>query len=86
MTLHVEQDHTDQMRSLYASDPQVVAWTLSNVEMRSALRRLEREDRLVGRGLADAIARTNELWESVDVVRLTGGLKAPSKRLLATHR
>jgi predicted nucleic acid-binding protein len=85
VTLHVEQELTNQTRSLYASDPEVVAWALSDVEMRSALRRLEREGRLVGRALADAIARVDALWESVHVVQLTDGVKARAKRLLAAH-
>lgn len=85
VTLHVEQAHTVQTRSLYESDPSVLAWTLTDVEMRSALRRLERDSLLVGAPLVDATARCDALWESVHVIQLTDGVKARAKRLLATH-
>ena len=85
VTLHVEQQHTIQTRALYEADPDVLAWNLTDVEMRSALRRLERSSALVGTPLDDAIARCDALWESVHVVQLTDGVKARAKRLLASH-
>jgi predicted nucleic acid-binding protein len=85
VTIHVEQEHTDRTRALYRSDPFVVAWTLTDVEMRSALRRLEREGALAGSDAAEAIGRVEELWQAVSQVQLTDGLKARAKRLLAVH-
>jgi predicted nucleic acid-binding protein len=85
ITIHVEQEHTRRTRALYEADPEVIAWVLTDVEMRSALRRLERDGDLVGSALAEAITRVDALWESVHAVELTDGLKARAKRLLAVH-
>jgi predicted nucleic acid-binding protein len=85
ITIHVEHEHTGRARALYEADPDVVAWTLTDVEMRSALRRLEREGALLGPAVNEAIKRVEGLWDSVYTVQLTDGLKARAKRLLAAH-
>lgn len=85
LTLHVAQAATEQTRRLYAADPEVLAWVLSDVEMRSAVRRLERDGMLVGEDLAEAIARLEALWSTLNVVRLTDAVKARAKRLLGAH-
>jgi len=85
VTLHVAQAATEATRQLYSEDPEVLAWVLSDVEMRSALRRLEREEVLVGKDLASAIARVDGFWTTVNVVALTDPVKARAKRLVGAH-
>jgi hypothetical protein len=85
VTLHVAQDSTALTRALYVADPDVVAWTLSDVEMHSALRRLEREGLLVGNSLVQAIRRLDLLWETLAQVPQTSAVKSRAKRLLANH-
>jgi predicted nucleic acid-binding protein len=85
ITLHVAQANTAATRNLYAEDPDVLAWALTEVEMRSALRRLERKGALTGSALTTAMARVDALWRSVHRVQLTDAVKARAMRLLATH-
>jgi uncharacterized protein len=85
VTLHVAQAATPVTRRLYEADPVVLAWVLSDVEMRSAVCRLEREGTLSAAAARDAGARLADLWEAVHVVGLTDGVKARAKRLLGLH-
>jgi len=85
VVLHVQQRATRRARDLYAKDPQVLAWVLSDVEIRSALCRLGREGALSPDALREAIARSESLWSSVHVISLLDAVKARAKRLLAVH-
>ena len=85
VTLHVSQAATEAVREVYSSDPEVLGWVLSDVEMRSALRRLEREGALTGGDLAAAISRAEDFWPTVNVIRLTDAVRARAKRLLGVH-
>jgi predicted nucleic acid-binding protein len=85
VTLFVAQKTTSSVRDLYASDPQVVAWTLSDVEMRSALVRLEREGALAASGLQEAVKEIETFWPRVNVVTLVESVKSRAKRLLGVH-
>ena len=85
VTLHVRQAGTARMRGLYSQDSNVLAWMLSDVEMCSALRRLEREGAMDRRRAREAISRIEAFWETVNVVVLTDAVKARAKTLLAVH-
>ena len=73
------------IRKLYAEDPQVTAWVLSDVEIRSALARLERERAVTLKDFQEAVRRTEQLWQTVNVVSLVEAVKIRAKRLLGFH-
>ena len=85
VTLFVAQPASGDVRRLYAEDDDVLAWELTDVELRSALCRLEREQVLSLSALQDATARIEEFWTSVHVVSLAVPVKERAKRLLGVH-
>jgi len=85
VALHVAQASTRTVRDLYSRDPQVLAWTLSDVEVRSALARLGREGAMKSADLQEAIWRVESFWKSVHVVSLVEAAKTRAKRLLGVH-
>jgi predicted nucleic acid-binding protein len=85
ITLHVQQEASARTRALLARDGSVIAWTLSDVEIRSALCRLEREGALDPDAAQEARTRVESLWETVHVVSLVDAVKARAKRLLGIH-
>jgi predicted nucleic acid-binding protein len=66
-------------------DPEVLTWWATEVECASAVCRLEREGVLSPDGLAQAIARLNELVRSWQIVQPVPRLRAVAVRLLRTH-
>lgn len=85
VALHVQQQATDAVRRLYASDPVVLTWTLSDVEMRSGIMRLSREHAMSVEQAQAAIARLESFWEHVHPVALVDPVKLRAKRLLGVH-
>lgn len=85
VSLHVAQDATDTLRGLFARDPQVLAWVLSDVEVRSALCRLQRDQALTLDAKQDATSRLESFWRSVHVVSSVDPVKSRAKRLLGVH-
>ncbi len=85
VTLHIQQAATPQTRQLYESDPVVLAWVLTEVEMHSAVCCLRREGTLAPKAARDATSRIAGLWETVHVVSLTDAIIARAKRLLGVH-
>ena len=85
VALHVEQTATDRVRELFRSDPQILTWTLSEIEIRSGLMRLGREGALAPDDLQDAIIRVDEFWQGVHVVSLVEAVKQRARRLLGVH-
>ncbi|HEX5136483.1 MAG TPA: hypothetical protein VFY93_05905 [Planctomycetota bacterium] len=83
--LHVQQAATQRLRDLYAKDPDVLAWALSDVEIRSALCRLEREGAMSLDAMREATARSESFWGAVHVISLLDAVKIRAKRLLAVH-
>jgi predicted nucleic acid-binding protein len=86
VTLFVAQPSSADLRRLYAGDDQVLAWELTDVELRSALCRLEREHALTLAALHEAVARIEDFWTSVHVVSLAQPVKECAKRLLGVHQ
>jgi hypothetical protein len=76
---------TRRLRALYAADPVVIAWALSNVEIRSALCRLARENALKPAQMSETIARVETFWDGVHVVELLDAVRTRAKRLLGVH-
>jgi hypothetical protein len=83
--LFVAQQRSNELRSLHGRDPEVLAWVLSDVEITSALHRLEREgamDRVV---VDDALAQLALFQESAHVIELSEEVLRRARRLLAVH-
>ena len=83
--LFVEQPSTGRVRRLYADDPVILTWTLSEVEILSALARLEREGAFAPESFHAAVARLSELWLRIDAVTAFDAVKQRARRLLRTH-
>jgi predicted nucleic acid-binding protein len=66
-------------------DAEVLTWWATEVECASALCRLERDGSLDADGLAEAIARLNELTPSLQVIQPTPRVRAVAVRLLRIH-
>jgi predicted nucleic acid-binding protein len=86
VALHVESQLTSDVRELYARDPQVLAWILSDVEAASALHRLAREGAMAQAEVQEAISRLDAFWETVHVVSRVDAVKLRARRLLGLHR
>ena len=85
VALFVQQTATNEMRRLYSQDPSVVTWTLSEIEIFSALCRLERDGDLDPDGFQRAVERLDELVQAVDTVNAFDAVKVRARRLLRTH-
>jgi hypothetical protein len=85
VTLFVQQEHSATVRELYAADDQVLAWTLTDVEIRSGLARLLRERAIADKDFQDASQRAEWFWKGVHVVSLVDPVKTRAKRLLGIH-
>lgn len=83
--LHVKQKATPAVRGILELDPVVVAWTLSDVEVRSALARLAREGLMKPGDLQTAVARIEAFWQTVHIVSVVDPVKARAKRILGVH-
>ncbi len=85
VALQVEQAMTARVRELYAADSVVIAWVLSDVEVQSALRRLERDGAITARALRDLVRHYDALWDGVHVIDAVGAVRTRAKRLLGVH-
>jgi hypothetical protein len=70
---------------LYARDPDVLAWVLIDVEVRSGIARLGRAGVLDSTTVLTASARFETFWESVHQIALVEAVKPRAKRLLNIH-
>lgn len=85
LPLLVEESSSESIRAEFLRDPDIVVWWATPVECVSALARLEREDRLRADGLAEALARLDELsvaWHETQPIERT---RQVATRLLRTH-
>ena len=73
------------MRNLFNNDAQILAWALSDVEVRSALCRLEREGAIDRDRFDEAVDQFESFWEGVHIVSAVDAVKARAKRLLGIH-
>ncbi len=85
VALQVKQSMTERVRGLYAADPTVIAWVLSDVEILAALRRLERERAISPRALRELVRHYDALWEGVHVIDSVGPVRMRARRLLGIH-
>ena len=85
IALHIEQEATAQVRDIYAKDPEVLTWVLSDVEVRSGIARLGRDGAMDQAELQTAVSRIEFFWETVHEIYLVEAVKPRAKRLLAVH-
>ena len=85
VALHVAQQKSPALRRLYARTREVLAWALSDVEVRSALCRLAREGSLSAKAMQEASAAFESFWETVHVVSALDAVRLRAKRLLGSH-
>lgn len=85
VALVIRQASSTQLQKLFSADPEVLCWALSEVEVMSALARLEREKTLSMNAFKDACESLDLLWASVAFVSLLDGVKLRAKRLLRVH-
>ena len=83
--LLVRQRASGRMRSLYRSDPGVLAWWGAAVECESAISRLEREGLLRRRPAAAARARLDRFAATWHEVQPSEPLRENARRFLRVH-
>jgi predicted nucleic acid-binding protein len=83
--LIVSEDQTDYCLKALNADSEIMVWTLSEVEVCSALCRKHREGFLSEAFLADAMARMNQVLGAAFVVAATTSVKQRALRLLHVH-
>lgn len=83
--LLVTQPASAQADAWFIEDPSVAIWTLTPIEVVSALRRLVRQGNLTERLARDAEARAQQLAQASHVVIDVEAVKAQAARLLRLH-
>jgi predicted nucleic acid-binding protein len=83
--LIVEQVGSRQVDRWFSEDPEVALWTLTPVELTSALHRLVRDGRLSELEAASAESRVDELIARCQVVINVEAVKRQARRLLRLH-
>jgi uncharacterized protein len=83
--LVVEQATSPEADRWLAQDDQMVLWTLTPVEITSAIRRLVREGAVPESVADDAEVRADDLWRTAHVVIDIEGVKREAQRLLRLH-
>ena len=73
------------MREEYAADSAIVAWWGTEIECASALSRREREGRLSGDRVAEALARLDALRSAWEEVEPSDVLRRTARRMVRTH-
>jgi len=69
----------------YERDPEILAWWETEVECVSALARLERDDRLDGPAMIEALARLDALAHAWQEVQPIARIRQVAIRLLRVH-
>ncbi len=85
VALFLVQGPTARLRELLAEDIEVAAWVLADVEFRSAIERMRRENRLAGDESKSCLEAFDGLWRSARVVSLLDTVKLRAKRALGIH-
>jgi uncharacterized protein len=83
--LIVAQAASPQADGWLAEDPQLVLWTLTSVELASAIRRLVRQGALGERDAGTAEVRADELVKASHVIFNVEAVKSQARRLLRLH-
>lgn len=83
--LIVTQAASPQADAWLSEDPELALWTLTSVELASAVRRLAREGLLGEREARAAEARADEITKTSHVVVNVETVKSQARRLLRLH-
>jgi hypothetical protein len=83
--LFVAEKSSKLLRKTYAEDTAVLSWTLSDIEVGSALSRLLRERAASREDLETAASSFEAFWKGVHVVALVDAVKTRARRLLRLH-
>ena len=85
LTLFVAEKGTPRARSWLARDPVVVVWTLTRVELLSALARRRREEPRFARALATARGHVLSAWPEWSEVTAMEAARRHAERLVESH-
>jgi hypothetical protein len=85
LPLFVAEKESARARSWLRRDPVVVVWTLTRVELLSALARRERKEPAAARTLASARARLLAAWEEWSEIVALEPVRRQAERLLSVH-
>lgn len=83
--LLVTQAASPQTDDWFSEDPHLALWTLTSVEVSSAVRRLSREKIIGEKEASTAESRADELIETSHVVVNVEAVKLQARRLLRLH-
>ncbi len=83
--LLVREENSDRVRTWVEDDDDMVVWTLTEVEVRSALARMAREGRLASDDLHQATQDADDLLRQFHTVESLPAVKNRAKRLLMLH-
>lgn len=83
--LVVREENSDRVRTWVEDDEDMVVWTLTQVEVRSALSRMAREGRLGADDLHQATQDADDLLRQFQTVESLSAVKNRAKRLLMLH-
>jgi predicted nucleic acid-binding protein len=83
--LLVSEPASPAVRQAFSSDPEVLAWWMTELECVSALARLERDGALTATSIVDALHRLDELSMSWRAVQPIGRVRQIASRLLRVH-
>jgi predicted nucleic acid-binding protein len=83
--LIVRQTSSPRSDEWFGADDQIAIWTLTPVEIVSAVRRLRREGSMTDRAARDAEVRIDELTRASHVVIDVEAVKTGARRLLRLH-
>jgi hypothetical protein len=85
LPLFVAEKETARTRSWLRRDPVVVVWTLTRVEVLSALARREREEPSSARALIRARTRVLAAWEEWSEIVALEPVRRQAERLVSVH-
>jgi len=85
LPLFVAEKESRRARSWLRRDPVVVVWTLTRVELLSALARRERKEPAAARALVSARARVLAAWEEWSEIVALEPVRRQAERLVSVH-
>ena len=85
LPLFVAEKESRRARAWLRRDPVVLVWTLSRVELLSALARRERKEPSAARGLVRARAQVLAAWEEWSEIVALEPVRRQAERLVSVH-
>jgi hypothetical protein len=85
LPLFVAERQSARVRAWLRQDPRVVVWTLSRVEILSALARRERDEPAAARALSRARRQALAAWEEWSEVVAVEPVRSQAERLVTAH-